>query len=139
MSQRPPAGRTLATSLRFIAGGAFNTVASLLVYWALLPWLSPLAAYAVAFAAGVVLGYFVNAWFVFHARPSWRGLASWPLVPFAGWLVGAAVLLVATGPLGIDPRLAPLLSIPATVPVTWLLARRLLRHGRALAPPPPPR
>lgn len=136
MSGGPP-GTGPSTVLRFLAGGVFNTAVSLLAYWALLRWLPVLVAYSIAFALGVLVGYLVNALFVFRTRPSWRGLAEWPLVPIAGWVVGSATVAIATGPLGVDARLAPLLAIPLTVPVTWWLARRLLRRRAALAPPPP--
>ena len=47
----------------------------------------------------------------------------------AGWAAGALVLALAIGPLGLDPRLAPLLSVAASVPVTFLLGRRVLQPG----------
>lgn len=118
---------TAATFVRFVATGGTNTLACLVVYWLLLPWLPPQGAYALSFVVGVCLGYLLHARFVFRARPGWRSFAAWPLVCLAGWAVGATALEIAIGPLGLDPRVAPLLSVAAGMPVTFLLGRRVLR------------
>lgn len=118
---------TASTFVRFVLVGGVNTLATLAMYWLLLPWLRPQPAYAASFAAGVGLGYLLHTRYAFRARRGWRSFAAWPLVCLAGWAAGAGALAVAIGPLGIDPRLAPLLSVAASVPVTFLLGRRVLR------------
>lgn len=118
---------TAATFVRFVVAGGTNTVACLIVYWLLLPWMAPQAAYAVCFVVGVGLGYLLHTRYAFRARRGWRSFAAWPLVCLAGWAVGASVLELAIGPLGIDPRLAPFLSVAASMPVTFLLGRRVLQ------------
>lgn len=121
------AGGVAATFLRFVLVGGANTLATLCVYWLLLPRLHPQAAYAASFAFGVLLGYLLHTRYAFRTGRSWRSFAAWPLVCLAGWAVGAAMLALAIGPLGIHPKLAPLLSIAASVPTTFLLGRRLLQ------------
>ena len=118
---------TAATFVRFVLVGGANTLATLAAYWLLLSWFPPQAAYAISFALGVVLGYLLHTRYAFRSRRGWRSFAAWPLVCLAGWAVGAAVLALAIGPLGLDPRLAPLLSVAASVPVTFLLGRGVLR------------
>lgn len=115
-----------AVLLRFVAVGAVNTFSCLVVYWLLLPWLPPQGAYAASFVFGVCFGYLLHSRYAFRAQRSWRSFAAWPLVCLAGWAVGAGVLELAIGPLGIDPRVAPLLSVAASVPVTFLLGRRVM-------------
>lgn len=131
---RADAGRhDLATVVRFLLVGGTNTAATLLLYWLLLGWLVPRAAYAVSFAAGMVLGYLLNTRFVFRVRRQWRSLALFPLVHLATYVVGALALELAIGWLHIDPRVAPLLSIAATVPTSYLLTHSLLRNGKSRA------
>lgn len=127
----PARGKTAAAFLRFLATGAANTLASLAVYWLLLPWLAPQAAYAASFVFGVCLGYLLHSRYVFRVRTGWRSFAAWPLVCLAGWAAGSAALAFALGPLGLDARLAPLLSVACSVPLTFLLGRRVLRPGDA--------
>lgn len=118
-----------ATFARFVVVGAANTFACLVVYWLLLPWLPPQGAYAASFVFGVCLGYLLHTRYAFRAARGWASFAAWPLVCLAGWAVGAGVLELAIGTLGVDPRLAPLFSVAASVPVTFLLGRRVLRPG----------
>lgn len=127
----PRSSGTAATFIRFLLVGGLNTLASLGVYWLLLPFMRPQPAYAASFVFGVGLGYLLHTRYAFRARRDWRSFAAWPLVCLAGWAVGAGALALAIGPLGLDPRLAPLLSVAASVPVTFLLGRRVL------APAPP--
>ena len=126
-------GGTGATFARFVVVGGANTLATLAVYWLLLPWLPPQGAYAISFAFGVGLGYLLHTRYAFRARRGWRSFAAWPLVCLAGWAAGAGALQLAIGPLGLAPRLAPLLSVAASVPVTFMLGRRVL------GPAPDPR
>ena len=120
-----------ATALRFLAGGIANTLATLLLYWALLAVLTPHPAYAISFVAGIGLSYLINTGFVFGTRRSWANLAAFPLVYLAGYGAGALVLEVATARFGVDPWLAPLLSVAVTVPLTFVLMRLLLRRRHA--------
>lgn len=118
-----------ATALRFLAGGIANTLATLLLYWALLTVLPPHPAYAISFVAGIGLGYLINTGFVFGARRTWRNFAAFPLVYFAGYVAGAGVLELATARFGVDPHLAPLFSVAVSVPLTFVLMRLLLGRG----------
>lgn len=115
-----------ATALRFLAGGVANTLATLLLYWALLTVLPPHPAYAISFVAGIGLGYLINTGFVFGARRTWRNFAAFPLVYLAGYAAGAGVLELTTTRFGLDPRLAPLFSVAVSVPLTFVLMRLLL-------------
>lgn len=125
--RRSPA---LAMFVRFIAVGGANTMASLVIYWLALQWMPPQVAYAISFAFGVVIGYLLHTRYAFRVSREWRSFAAWPLICLAGWLVGASVLQLAIGPLGVDARVAPLMSIAASLPVTFLLGRRLFGPNR---------
>ncbi|MEP6633183.1 MAG: GtrA family protein [Luteimonas sp.] len=122
-----------ARVLRFLLAGCVNTAATVLLYWTLLRWMAPRVAYAVSFAAGIVIGYLLNTAFVFRVRKTWRGWLAFPLVYAVSYAVGAIVLEIAIVEFELDARFAPLLSIAATVPTTYLLARMLLR-GRSGPP-----
>lgn len=124
--QRPR--RDLATLWRFIAAGFVNTGASLMVYWLLLTMMPPQPAYALCFAAGIVLSYFLNTGIVFRARRSWSRFLAFPLIYAIGYAAGALVLALAVRAFGIDARIAPLLSLCVTWPLMFVLMRRLLRH-----------
>ena len=120
----------LAMFLRFVVVGGANTLLSLALYWIALLWMPPQAAYAISFAAGVITGYLLHTRYAFRSKRGWRSFLAWPLICLAGWAVGAAALQLAIGPLGIDPRIAPLLAIAASLPLTFVLGRLVLVPGR---------
>ena len=124
------AGTALPMFLRFVVVGAANTLLSLVVYWVGLMWMPPQIAYAVSFAAGVVTGYLLHTRYAFRSRRGWRSFLAWPLVCLAGWAAGASALQLAIGPLGIDPRIAPLVAIATSLPLTFVLGRLALRPSR---------
>ncbi len=51
----------------------------------------------------------------------------YPAVYVLQYLLGYAVIYVAVGRVGLDPRLGPLAVLAVTVPVSFLSSRRLLR------------
>lgn len=124
------AGRSLkalvAQGMRFIVSGGINTAATLLLYNVLLTWLSPRHAYAVSFAAGVIAAYVLNLRFVFRAGHSAGKLIAFPLVYLFVFFVGAGILDFSINHLNIDARVAPLVSIACTLPLSFLLTRWLL-------------
>src|SRR5690606_10426249 len=56
----PRSSGTAATFVRFLLVGGLNTLASLGVYWLLLPFMRPQPAYAASFVFGVGLGYLLH-------------------------------------------------------------------------------
>ncbi|MGH8032289.1 MAG: GtrA family protein [Luteimonas sp.] len=116
-----------ATALRFLLGGGVNTLATLALYWLLLRLISPQAAYAISFVAGLGLSYALNTGFVFDAVRTWRNVLAFPLIYLCGYLAGALMLDVAVRRWHVDPYLAPLLSIAVSLPLTFVLMRLLLR------------
>lgn len=131
-----PAAREAA---RFVMAGGLNTALTYGAYLVLLRWFTPMAAYVSTYAAGVVLSYLLNARFVFRVAPSWRGFARFPVVH----LVQAAVSFVAfhllVKVLAFPAALAPLPVIALTVPITFLLARRVVAMPRDAQPARSPR
>lgn len=123
-----PGGPVAREALRFLVVGGLNTAATLLVYWLLLPGLGYGIAYSVAFGLGIVLSYVLNLRFVFRARASVSNAAAYPLVYAVQYLLGLGILAAWTELLGLPARYGVLASIAATIPVTFLLSRFVLRR-----------
>lgn len=117
----------LAVVLRFLLGGALNTLATLLLYWLLMRFVHYQLAYLASYCAGILLSYVLNTRFVFRARHSWLKFVLFPLVYLVTYAIGALVLKVAVDYLGVPAGIAPLVSIAATLPVSFLLTRVLLQ------------
>lgn len=121
---------SLPTIARFLAGGALNTGSTFILYWLLLLVMAYQAAYAISFVTGILLSYVINTKFVFRTNYTLRKLILFPLVYTATYFAGAVVLDVSVSRFGVDARIAPFISICATLPLTYLLSKLVLAGGR---------
>lgn len=124
---------SLPTIVRFLAGGALNTGSTFVLYWLLLLVVEFRVAYAISFVAGILLSYVINTKFVFRTDYSLRKVILFPLVYLATYLAGAVVLDLSVSRFGADPRIAPFISICATLPLTYLLSKLVLAGARTPA------
>jgi putative flippase GtrA len=111
---------------RFLLGGASTTLVSYAIYFVLLRWLPYVFAYAVAYASGIVWSYLMNTLFVFRHRPSLMRAALFPLVYVAQYIIGTALLVLLVEGLHLSQALAPLAVIVLTLPLTYVLSRRVI-------------
>lgn len=112
---------------RFLLVGAANTLSSYLLYLLLLVFLPYLFAYSLAYCIGIVISYFLNVRFVFRQRVSLASFLAFPVVYLIQYCLGALVLWLLVGSVGMSPALAMAGVIAATVPVTFLTSRFVLR------------
>lgn len=111
---------------RFLIVGATNTAFSYVVFVLLYLVMHYQAAYALSYAAGIVLSYFLNVHFVFKTQRSLASFLKFPFVYLVQYGLGALVLglLVRAGA---DPRLAMAGVIVVTLPVTFFASRFVLK------------
>lgn len=112
--------------LRFVVAGALNTGASYLLYLLLRQALPYQVAYAVAYVAGVVFSYWLNAKFVFNVPLSWRGLLAYPLVYLVQYAASAILLGVLVERVELSDVAAPLIVSAIMIPLTFLMSRWIL-------------
>jgi len=116
---------------RYIVAGALNTLATYALYLALLHVMPYLWAYVVTYGVGIVLGYVLNACWVFRHRPSVRTAAGYPLVYAANLALGAGLLAALVEVIGMPREWAPLVVLGIMVPLMFLLTRALFQRGHA--------
>ncbi|OFZ65900.1 MAG: hypothetical protein A2V79_06910 [Betaproteobacteria bacterium RBG_16_56_24] len=112
---------------RFLLAGVSNTLVTYVVYLLLLPFLPYLYAYTIAYCAGVLNAYFMSVFFVFRKKVSLRSFLKFPFVYAAQYFLGASILWLLVGQLGIGPAWAMAVVIVVTVPVTFLTSRFVLK------------
>jgi len=120
---------SLQTITRFLIGGALNTGSTFVLYWLLLLVVEYRLAYAISFLAGILLSYLINTRFVFRTQHTLRKIVLFPIVYLITYAIGAWLLELAITRYGIDSRLAPFISICATLPLTYLLTKLVLKRG----------
>ena len=112
---------------RFLLGGGLNTGITYALYLLLNIKLEYQVAYAIAYVTGIVFRYVFNALIVFNEPLSIKGLLSFPVVYAVQYLLSALILgsLVEFGIAG--ETIAPLIAIALTIPVTYVLAKRVIQ------------
>lgn len=112
---------------RFLIVGAVNTAVTYALYLLLLDSAAYLFAYSLAYVAGIVVSYFLNARFVFRAKPAINSALRFPFVYVAQYLLGAAVLWICVEWLGVRRELGLAFSIAVTIPITYAAAKLALK------------
>lgn len=113
---------------RFLLVGASNTLVTYVVYLLLLPFLPYLYAYTLAYCVGVLNSYFMSVFFVFKKRVSLHSFLKFPFVYVAQYFLGASILWLLVGKLGIAPAWAMAVVIVVTVPITFVASRFVLKR-----------
>ncbi len=116
-----------AEALRFLLVGAFNAAATYVLYLAALQLMPYRLAYTGAYAAGIVLSYALNTWFVFRAPWSWKRLMAYPLVYLLQYGLGLLCLSLLVERGWVSQELAPLAVVVITLPLTFLATRYLIK------------
>lgn len=114
---------------RFLASGAFNTLASYGLYLALLQTLPYTLSYMIAFATGIILAYLLNRYFVFRVAGGRYGLILVLLIYLGQFVLGLGLVSAWVQWLNGPAAVAPLFSIALSLPVTFLLNHRVFHHG----------
>lgn len=114
--------------LRFLVAGGLNTLVAYAVYLVLLRFMRYEFAYAAGYVVGIATAYVLSTAFVFRQPMHARSATRFPLVYLAQFAISLAVLRVAVETLGIPRWLALGVSIAATLPVTFLLSRWIIRR-----------
>lgn len=114
---------------RFVIAGALNTGATYLLYLVLVRAMPYVAAYTVSYLAGIAIGYALNVWWVFRTRASVQSASVYPLAYVANYLLGVGLLWMFVQQFGAPAAVAPLLVLPISVPLMYLMSRFIFRKN----------
>ncbi|MGY1662171.1 GtrA family protein [Geodermatophilus sp. SYSU D00705] len=118
---------------RFAVVGVVNTGVYYGSYLLLRTVVHYLAAHLCAIAVAMVVSFFLNCYWTFHTRPTWRKFALFPLTNATNYVMTTVGVVVLVEWFGMGERIAPLVAAAAAIPVTYLLSRRVL-SGRPEVP-----
>ena len=114
--------------VRFLIGGISNTVFTYAIYLLLLVFYPAMHSYIASFIIGIISGYVINSLFVFSSKLNLKRFAVFPLVQLVNLSVGSGILWIGIHTIGLDARVAPVLSIAATIPINFVLSRFVVKH-----------
>jgi putative flippase GtrA len=118
---------------RFLASGAFNTLATYVAYVAMLYVLPYRWSYTISYILGIALAYVLSRYFVFGQSGGRLGFVWLTLIYCLQY--GAGLLLVNfwVEYLGASPLFAPVFAIAITVAPTYVLSRLVFGGGKNAA------
>ncbi|MFC5500501.1 GtrA family protein [Caenimonas terrae] len=116
---------SVASAARFLASGGFNTLVTYAAYLVLLHWLPYQASYSIAFASGIGLAYVLNRYYVFRRTGGSLGPVYVAMIYTGQYLLGMAIVSAWVKWLDGPPRLAPLVAIAISLPLTYLSNARV--------------
>ncbi len=117
--------------LKFLVVGCANTGLGLIVYWILNVFIDYQLAYALAYIAGIVFSYVLNAKWVFNANLHWKTFVIFPLVYVVQLLLNMFLLHIFVERFGWSETWAPIVVIILSIPVTFLLSKFILEPVKA--------
>ncbi|MEU6892129.1 GtrA family protein [Streptomyces sp. NPDC046557] len=123
----------LGQILRFGLVGGVNTGTFFGIYLLLHPWMPYFAAYTLAFLLSMVGSFFMNTYFTYRTRPTWKKFALFPLTNVTNYVIQSVGLYALVTWAGMDTRIAPLVAAVVAIPFTFLLSRKILVPGAARA------
>lgn len=85
------------------------------------------AAYTIEYVTGIAISYYLNSRFVFRQPLQWKKAFQFPLVYVAQYLAGLVLLSLLVELVHIKQEFAPVLVIAATVPLTFILSRLIIK------------
>jgi putative flippase GtrA len=117
------AGTIGSSFLRFLLGGAVNTVLTYALFLVLDRFLHHSIAYTLAYLGGIALAYVLAAKFVFRTGFELRSALRFPGVYVVQYLYGLAALSLLIETLRVPSEIAMLLVIATSVPLTFVLTK----------------
>ncbi|MFJ9941275.1 GtrA family protein [Streptomyces erythrochromogenes] len=123
----------LGQVFRFALVGGVNTGTFFGLYLLLHPWMPYFAAYSLAFVLAMVGSFFMNTYFTYRTRPTWKKFLLFPLTNVTNYVIQSAGLYALVTWAGMDTRIAPLVAAIVAIPFTFLLSRKILVPGAARA------
>ena len=116
----------LRQGLRFLVVGGFNTVFTYAIYWVLVYWWHPQIAWTCVFLIGLALGYFGHTRLVFRGSLGARKAVAYSLLQVLMYGLSSGVIFTATTVLDFGPRVAGAIAILINMPISFMVARRIL-------------
>ncbi|WP_310333772.1 GtrA family protein [Pseudomonas corrugata] len=116
--------KTLRLELaRFLLSGGLNTALTYGIYLVILLFLPYKISYTISYIFGIGIAYALNRVFVFKGHQGIKSVALLPLVYLIQYLFSLLIVWVWVEKLGYDQRVAPLIAIMTTIPVTFMLSK----------------
>lgn len=123
--------QTHAEILKFIIVGGINTLNYYVVYLLLLKLLhiEYMISHITGFIVAFVISYYLNCYFVYRVKPTWRKFISFPITQIVNVSLQTVLLYVFVSWLNLPAEIAPFASLIITIPITFVLSKWILKDS----------
>ncbi|AMG19555.1 polysaccharide biosynthesis protein [Staphylococcus saprophyticus] len=115
--------------IKFIIVGGINTFNYYVVYLILLKLLgiNYLISHVSGFVVSFIISYYLNCYFVYKVKPTWRKFIQFPLTQVVNMGMQTGLLYVFVQWFHISSVIAPFAGLIITIPITFVLSKYILR------------
>ncbi|HCD5157273.1 TPA: flippase GtxA [Staphylococcus aureus] len=123
--------QTHAEILKFIIVGGINTLNYYVVYLLLLKLLhiEYMISHITGFIVAFVISYYLNCYFVYRIKPTWRKFISFPITQIVNISLQTVLLYVFVSWLNLPAEIAPFAGLIITIPITFILSKWILKDS----------
>ncbi len=123
--------QTHAEILKFIIVGGINTLNYYVVYLLLLKLLhiEYMISHITGFIVAFVISYYLNCYFVYRVKPTWRKFISFPITQLVNVSLHTVLLYVFVSWLNLPAEIAPFAGLIITIPITFILSKWILKDS----------
>ncbi|HEA0061786.1 flippase GtxA [Staphylococcus aureus] len=123
--------QTHAEILKFIIVGGINTLNYYVVYLLLLKLLhiEYMISHITGFLVAFVISYYLNCYFVYRVKPTWRKFISFPITQIVNVSLQTVLLYVFVSWLNLPAKIAPFAGLVITIPITFVLSKWILKDS----------
>lgn len=123
--------QTHAEILKFIIVGGINTLNYYVVYLLLLKLLhiEYMISHITGFIVAFVSSYYLNCYFVYRVKPTWRKFISFPITQLVNVSLQTVLLYVFVSWLNLPAEIAPFAGLVITIPITFILSKWILKDS----------
>ncbi|HDJ2295407.1 TPA: flippase GtxA [Staphylococcus aureus] len=123
--------QTHAEILKFIIVGGINTLNYYVVYLLLLKLLhiEYMIIHITGFLVAFVISYYLNCYFVYRVKPTWRKFISFPITQIVNVSLQTVLLYVFVSWLNLPAEIAPFAGLVITIPITFVLSKWILKDS----------
>ena len=123
--------QTHAEILKFIIVGGINTLNYYVVYLLQLKLLhiEYMISHITGFLVAFVISYYLNCYFVYRVKPTWRKFISFPITQIVNVSLQTVLLYVFVSWLNLPAEIAPFAGLVITIPITFVLSKWILKDS----------
>ncbi|HDY9458774.1 TPA: flippase GtxA [Staphylococcus argenteus] len=123
--------QTHAEILKFIIVGGINTLNYYVVYLLLLKLfrIEYMISHITGFIVAFVISYYLNCYFVYRVKPTWRKFISFPITQLVNVSLQTVLLYVFVSWLNLPAKIAPFAGLIITIPITFVLSKWILKDS----------